>query len=96
MPAAIFPEPIKIIAFISRVTAQYRASEALVLPVEAQAARLAPTQPGVAEGGRHAVVLEAAGGVQPFVLQVEPARPQADVAATPSPTRPTASDPRPR
>ena len=43
MPAAIFPEPMKIIAFISRVTAQYRASEALVLPVEAQAARLAPT-----------------------------------------------------
>ena len=33
----------KITAFISRVTEQYRASEALVLPVEAQAARLAPT-----------------------------------------------------
>ena len=32
----------KITAFISRVTAQYKASEALVLPVEAQAARLAP------------------------------------------------------
>ena len=29
-------------AFINLVTAQYRASEALVLPVEAQAARLAP------------------------------------------------------
>ena len=33
----------KITAFISRVTEQYRASEALVLPVEAQAARVAPT-----------------------------------------------------
>ena len=32
----------KITAFISWVTEQYRASEALVLPVEAQAARLAP------------------------------------------------------
>ena len=29
-------------AFISRVTAQYMANEALVLPVEAQAARRAP------------------------------------------------------
>ena len=34
--------PMKITAFINRVTAQYKASEALVLPVEAQAARLAP------------------------------------------------------
>src|SRR3982074_2281973 len=32
----------KITAFIKRVTEQYRASEALVFPVEAQAARLAP------------------------------------------------------
>src|SRR5436190_24217559 len=32
----------KITAFISRVAAQYMASDALVLPVEAQAARLAP------------------------------------------------------
>ena len=32
----------KMTAFISRVTAQYIASEALVLPVEAQAARWAP------------------------------------------------------
>ena len=32
----------KITAFISLVTEQYSASEALVLPVEAQAARLAP------------------------------------------------------
>ena len=32
----------KITALISRVTEQYKASEALVLPVEAQAARLAP------------------------------------------------------
>ncbi len=29
--------------FISRVTAQYKANEALVFPVDAQAARLAPT-----------------------------------------------------
>ena len=32
----------KITAFINFVTAQYKASEALVLPVEAQAARTAP------------------------------------------------------
>src|SRR5688572_9716740 len=32
----------KMTAFISRVTEQYIASEALVLPVDAQAARLAP------------------------------------------------------
>ena len=36
------PEPMKMIPRISRVTAQYTASEALVLPVEAQAARRAP------------------------------------------------------
>ena len=58
---------------IKPVTEQYRASEALVLPVEAQAARLAPTQPGMAEGRRHAVVLEAARGVHALVLQAEPA-----------------------
>jgi len=33
----------KITARINRVTEQYTASEALVLPVEAQAARVAPT-----------------------------------------------------
>src|SRR5262249_41256572 len=33
----------KMMPFIKRVTAQYRASDALVLPVEAQAARLALT-----------------------------------------------------
>jgi hypothetical protein len=32
----------KITAFISLVTEQYKASEALVFPVDAQAARLAP------------------------------------------------------
>ena len=37
-------------------------------------------QPGVAEGGRHAVVLEAARRVHPLVLQVQPARRHAGVA----------------
>ena len=69
----------KITAFISRVTEQYRASEALVLPVEAQAARLAPIDAGVGEGGRHAVVFEAARGIHPLVLQITAGR-----AATPT------------
>ena len=84
----------KITAFISRVTEQYRASEALVLPVEAQAARLAPTQPGVAEGGRHAVVFEAARGVHPLVLQVQPAGLHAHVAGHAGRTCAAASAPR--
>ena len=44
LPEEILPEPMKITALINRVTAQYKASEALVLPVEAQAARLAPIE----------------------------------------------------
>ncbi len=42
LPYEILPDPMKITAFISRVTAEYMANEALVLPVEAQAAREAP------------------------------------------------------
>ena len=71
----------KITAFISRVTEQYRASEALVLPVEAQAARLGADRVGVREGGRHAVVFEAARGVQALVLQEQPAGLEAHVLA---------------
>ena len=81
LPYEILPEPMKITAFISRVTAQYIASEALVLPVEAQAAREAPVMPGVRKGRRHAVVLEAARGVHALVLQVQPAGLQADIRA---------------
>ncbi len=52
-----------------------------MLPVEAQAARLAPIDAGVREGGRHAVVFEAARGVHSLVLQVQLAGLQADVLA---------------
>src|SRR6185295_6316570 len=38
----IFPEPMKMTPLMDRTEAQYMASEALVLPVEAHAARLAP------------------------------------------------------
>ena len=71
----------KITARMICVTEEYKASEALVLPVEAQAACLGPHEPRVAEGGRHAVVLETAGGVHAFVLQVQPIGLQAHVAA---------------
>ena len=47
---------------------------ALVLPVEAQATRFAPDHPRVGERGGHAVVFEAAAGIQPFVLQQQIAR----------------------
>ena len=50
-----------------------------MLPVEAQAARVAPTRRAWREGGRHAVVLEAARGVHPLVLQVQAAGRDADV-----------------
>ena len=48
--------------------------------MEAQAAFFAPAEPGVAEGGRHAVVLEAARRVHALVLQVEAIGLHADVA----------------
>ncbi len=70
----------KITARIRRVAEQYRASEALVLPVDAQAARVAPTKSGVAEGRRHAVVFETARRVHAFVLQEQSAGRAADVS----------------
>ena len=51
-----------------------------MLPVEAQAARRGADEPGMGEGGRHAVVLEAARGVHALVLQAEPAGGDARVA----------------
>jgi len=52
-----------------------------VLPVEAQATRLAPDDAGVSEGGGHAVVFEGTGGVHAFVLEVELAGPHAEFFA---------------
>ncbi len=73
----------KITAFISRVTAQYRASEALVLPVDGASGPLGADRSAVRERGRHAVVFEAARGVQAFVLQEEPAGVHAGVFPDP-------------
>ena len=70
----------KITARISRVTEQYSASEALVLPVEAQSGPFGADRVRVGKGGGHAVVFEAARGVQALVLQKQVAVAYAGVA----------------
>ena len=62
------------------VCAANMAREAEVLPVEAQATRLRADHAGVGEGGGHAVVFEAAGGVEALVLQEQLAGLHADFA----------------
>ena len=68
-------------AFISRVAAQYMASDALVLPVEAQAARLAPIARACVNAAVMPLSLKLPEGFMPFVLQVQPAGFEADVLA---------------
>ena len=71
----------KITACMICVTEEYRASEALVLPVEAQAARLAPTNRAWLKAADMPLSLKLPEGFMPFVLQVQPVGLQADVAA---------------
>ena len=63
--------------FIKRVTAQYRASEALVLPVEAQAARLALTMRACVKAADMPLSLKLPEGFMPSYCRCSwpPARP---------------------
>ena len=64
----------KMIARISPVAEQYTASDALVLPVEAQAARWAPTMRAWVKAAVMPLSLKLPEGFMPFVLQEQTAR----------------------
>ena len=66
------------IACISLLTPQYRASDALVLPVDAQAARRAPIVWACVNAAVMPLSLKLPDGFMPFVLQKQIARLHAD------------------
>ncbi len=81
MPKAILPLPTNTTTRNRPVVLAKTASEALVLPVDAQAAVLAPTIRACVAAAVMPLSLKLPGGIQPLVLQKQATRVHADVAA---------------
>src|SRR5437762_13930418 len=74
----------KMIAFISFVTEQYKASDALVLPVEAQAARLALVKQACVKAADMPLSLKLPEGFMPSYCKYRLSAPRPTYLATPA------------